>query len=144
MKLEQTKLEELTYLSLIGKFEYVCKANFNTMLCFSADSKEKGIKPLYITNVNEQVSNKILLARINSFEEKVFGQIVDEKELNYSKRIKHFVSKMDKYSLKNAMNNLASNLYSLEKEEILNKNEKESLVTYLFVSELSKKEENIH
>ena len=114
---EQKKLEELIYLSLIGKFFYMNQIGCNTYICFrcntyicftSQDDKANNKKPFYITSENV-LGDKVSLAKLNSFEKHIYGEELTKKmkdenlfsskeKLNYSKRIKFFI---DNVYLKN-------------------------------------------
>lgn len=145
MKLEQKKLEELLYLSLIGRFELKSKVDFRTYLCFTSVKacKEGELKPIYITETNAEVSDDILLKRVNSFENKIFKQEKNNnEELNYIKRIKNFVKNLDKKSTQKVLMNLKHNLGCLEKEEIIDS--ERAKISYCYVEQLAKDKENIH
>lgn len=99
------KLEELMYLSLIGKFDYIHTCDGKTYICFTCMdenvNKDAKIKPVYITSL-EIVGARTAKARINAFEKKIFSEnyveflnrTEAEEKTNpcYSRRIKDFVN----------------------------------------------------
>lgn len=107
---DSKKLEELIYLSLIGEFDYVHENNYGKNICFTAQNLtldrmlDRKNKPLFITSENI-VSDKIALARLNAFENKIFEKSylnnLPKNELNYSKRIKNYIRYVEKENKQN-------------------------------------------
>lgn len=158
MAVEQTKLEELMYLSLIGKFDYKHICDGTTYICYTSsneeENKDEKVKPVYITSTN-MASEKISLNRINAFEKKIFDEnyvnlLESEKlnsSLNYNKRIKDFINvsyvNEDSKSQKNTVKNFKNNFINLLREEIVDKEQFEAAVEYVS-KHFNKFKENIH
>lgn len=101
MELTNKKLEELIYLSLIGKFCYWEKQKDEMVVCFVASKifNDDIKKPIYITS-SKYTSDKIALKRLEAFEQKVFTKdkslantLKNDDTLSYSRRIKKILSK---------------------------------------------------
>lgn len=144
-KVEITKLEELMYISLIGKFEYVQICDKKKYLAFTSnisnEDLEAKVKPIYITDLSK-VSDKVLLSRIKNFEKKVFPSVycdyleknkmmIEDKEvICYSKRIKSFINKIySKLNLENKRKifyGYTKNLEFLRNETVIDDEQLES------------------
>ena len=142
---EQKKLEELIYLSLIGKFFYMNQVGCNTYICFtSQDDKANNKKPFYITNENV-IGDKVSLAKLNSFEKQIYGEELIKKlkdenltsskeKLNYSKRIKFFIDNVylkNENSKKFITDFFDMNILLLRGEQIIDDMQYESAIKYV-------------
>lgn len=130
------KLEELMYLSLVGKFAYIHTCDSQTCVCFTCtdDSVNKDLKarPIYITTlkVTNEATSK---ARINAFEKKIFNEsfveFLNRAEngekacLCYSRRIKDYVNNVYSHAVpsvqKTIVNNYKNNFINLKNEAVL-------------------------
>lgn len=103
---EQKKLEEIMYLSLIGKFENVILFGDNKHFCFTSQTNNKfAFKPTYVTN-EKIASDNVALLRLQAFEKKVYNKDYYEKLLktaknkpNFAKRIKMFLENVNQQNL---------------------------------------------
>ena len=103
---EQKKLEEIMYLSLIGKFENVILFGDNKHFCFTSQYNNKfSMKPTFVTN-EKIASDNVALLRLKAFEKKIFNPEYFEsivkatkEKPNYGKRIKLFLENLNKQDL---------------------------------------------
>jgi len=128
---DQKKLEELIYLSLIGKFDYKHKNEYNTFICFTSQNanpvSDVKSKPVYVTSENV-VGDKISLIRLKTFEDKVLDKsqaknFANQKELNYSKRIKeyaNYVKNLSEEKQNKIKLHFQTNIMLLHSEHIIN------------------------
>lgn len=128
---DQKKLEELIYLSLIGKFDYKHDNGYNTYICFTSQNanpvSDVKSKPVYITNENV-VGDKIAFKRLITFEDKVLDKtqakhFANQKELNYTKRIKEYakyVKNLSKEKQNKIKLHYQTNIMLLHSEHIIN------------------------
>ncbi|MBE5745693.1 MAG: hypothetical protein E7359_00170 [Clostridiales bacterium] len=156
MAIEKNKLEELMYISLIGKFDYKHIVNDLTYLCYTSNKEEtnknENIKPVYITST-KVVSDKIALNRINAFEKKIFDEQykayldANNEKLSFTKRIKDFINvyyiNEDAKSQKEIVKNYRKNMLNLVHEEVVNKEEFEAAIEYV-LQQFNKVQENVH
>lgn len=143
----QEKLEELMYVSLIGKFNYRYIRDGKTYICFvSANAKKDDVfAPIYATSLKSDVE-LVALKRIKAFENRTMpkkyvenvttNSMVDGKEkLSYSKRIKEFVN--DIYSVAtedeqvNMLKNYTGNMINLNKELIIDDEQLKAGLTFV-------------
>lgn len=155
---EQVKLEELMYMSLVGKFDYKHIADDITYLCYTScndeENKDDKVKPVYITST-KVVSDKIALNRVKAFEKKIFeadyvNYLEAEKlneNLSYSKRVKEYINNIyineDTKARKAIVKNYKNNLVKLLREEIIDKEQFEAAVEYV-TKHFNKFKENVH
>lgn len=144
------KLEELMYVSLIGKFDYKHICDTEVYMCFTTTNKEVNsdvkLKPVYITSV-KVVSDSISLKRVKAFENKIFSEEFNsflnrdensaEKHtvLCYSKRMTDFIKSVyvnaDLETQKEILNNYKTNLLNLRKEEIIDNDQLEAAMKFV-------------
>ena len=133
MRNEQKKLEELMYLSLIGKFVDIQVINQKKVACFSAATRnENNVAPIYLTG-NEVVGDNTLLKRISTFEKRIFDEeyvnkledlSTSEDKVCLIKRMKNFSNSLESEKDKRAViNNFKTNTNKLYKAEMISEEE---------------------
>ena len=141
--LEQKKLEELMYLSLIGDFAYKQVKDAKTYIAFKSEMNNRNIKikPIYITGINI-ASEKLQKARISSFEEKIFDKKTLKAienyscgEIDYLRRITIFLSnnydKLNSDERKELFENFDTNMWGLYNFNIIDSRERKACVKYI-------------
>ena len=149
--LEQKKLEELMYLSLISDFAYKQVKDSKTYIAFKSEMNNGNIniKPIYITGV-DVASEKLQKARITSFEQKIFNKntlkAIDDyslDEINYLRRITIFLSSnyqsLSTDEQKELFDNFDTNMWGLYSFNIIDSRERKACVKYM-KQEMNKKE----
>jgi len=154
---EFIKFEELMYLSLIGKFDYIHTCDYQTCICFTCTdetiNKDVKAKPIYITTL-KVVGERTARARITAFEKKIFGEnfamFLDRNEVDgkanfcYSRRIKDYINNFyfnaSPVVQKNIINSYKSNLINLNKEKIIDNVQFEAGVEFV-IHQLTKTNE---
>ena len=133
MKNEQKKLEELMYLSLIGKFVDIQLVNQQKIACFStANRNEKNVAPIYLTGT-DVASDNVLLRRISTFENKIFDKeyldglknlsTIDDK-VCLIKRMKTFTNTLKtEKDKRTVLSNFKTNTNKLYKAEMISEDE---------------------
>ena len=148
---DKEKLEELMYISLIGKFDFIHKTDFKSFIAFTSTNYKEDediIKPIYVTG-EDAVSNKIALLKVKSFENKAFkgnkflkalnqNKIMSgegQEKISFIKRIKDYINEV--YNTQNAKGqakiraNFESNIKNLEKNNVINDVHAEVAISYL-------------
>jgi len=144
MKTTNKKLKEFMYLSLLGEYTYMELKNSNFIICFTGARPLCScvIKPICLTSTNFS-SDKIIMQRINSFEDKVLSetsnlhksQLKGEKIFSLDNRIKFFV---EHYYRNNIIFDMyQSNLNSLYKGRVID--ETQYLGALKFISKMRDK-----
>ena len=128
---DQKKLEELIYLSLIGKFNYKYQNGYNTYICFTSQNASSystaKSNSVYITN-EDVVSDKMAFVRLKTFEDKIWDKdqlkyFANQKELNYTKRIKKFtnyITNLSEEKQNKIKLHYTTNIMMLHSEHIIN------------------------
>ena len=140
------KLEEMMYLSLIGKFDYKHICDTKTYVCFTCTdetvNKDAKLKPVYITGL-ENVSDRITKNRINAFEKKIFNEnyieylnrAEDKSCICFSRRIKDYINNFymhASFSIQKAIvTNYKENLNNLKNEHIIDEVQFEAAVEFI-------------
>lgn len=149
--LEQKKLEELMYLSLIGDFAYKQVRDSKTYIAFKSEMNNgnTNIKPIYMTSV-DIASEKLQKIRISSFEEKVLNEKTLKAienyscgEVNYLRRITIFLSNnygnLNSDEKKELFDNFNTNMWGLYNFGIIDSRERKACVKYM-KQEINEKE----
>ena len=139
----QKKLEEYMYLSLIGKFNEKKIVNGRTILSFIPRESGNDFIPMYITST-EMVKDTTSLNKIKAFESKIFAdtkllekikEIKPTKENNdsvcYVKRIKEYI-KNNNENKNYIIESYKNNLDKLNKESIVTLEEKGIASEFMF------------
>ena len=140
------KLEEMMYLSLIGKFDYKHVCDNKTYVCFTCTdenvNKDAKLKPVYITGL-EIVSDRTARARINAFEKKIFSENFveflnrpdDKANICFSRRIKDYVNNIYLHATpstqKAIVTGYTNNFNNLKNEQILDNAQFEAGVEFV-------------
>lgn len=146
---EQKKLEEIMYLSLIARFSYKQVKDSKTFIAFNAeynnenklDNQFANLKPIYLTS-DENTSERILMLRLNAFEDKVLNDKVIEAlneyvkdELNFSRRIVIYVhnefNKLSEKDKKTAIENYMMNMLALYNFSVIDKKSLKACTKYM-------------
>lgn len=151
MAVTNKKLEELIYLSLIGRYTLKQESDFQTILSF-VDDRQNKLRPIYQTKLDSQSTDNSVKKSIKSFEDKVFSQskyimlykFLDTKHdingVNFINRISSYLC--DIYTTfpskerKIIKGNYTSNIQKLCETEVIDK--KQSLVALELFEELTK------
>lgn len=142
------KLEELMYLSLVAKFDYIHTCDGKTYICFTCIdeniNKDVKLKPIYITSL-ENVSERVSKSRINAFEKKIFNdnfiEFLNRTEdgenckLCFSRRIKDYINnvytKGSAEVQKSIVSTYKNNFCNLKNEKILDENQFEAGIEFV-------------
>jgi len=141
--LEQKKLEELMYLSLIGDFAYKQVKDSKTYIAFKSEMNKgnTNIKPIYLTSVDVG-SERLQKARITSFEQKIFNEKTLKAienyscgEINYLRRITIFLSnnyqQFSTTEQKKLLDNFSTNMWGLYSFSVVNDRERKACIKYM-------------
>lgn len=149
--IEEAKLEELMYLSLIGKFDFKNVVDDITYFGYTSrdESSKQGVKPLYITSSKVQ-SESVGVRRISNFEKKILNEVtyimMPLNGQSYSRRIRNYikleVSNKDEKTQNMILKSYKNNMASLLKEGVIDKRQCEAAVEYV-TTQLNKVEEII-
>ena len=126
MRVSNKKLKELMYLSLIGEYTYMELRDPEVILCYQGATHicHNIVKPLCLTS-NKLISDRVTIARITKFEEKVFekssklhkSKLSEEKNFSLDKRIKYFIE--DYYKNDKIFDMYKDNLEALQKGRVI-------------------------
>ena len=134
---DHKKLEELMYISLLGKFSYRFVRDGKTYVGFTSSNLFKNLeaKPVYVTSLKTD-SDFVSLKRICAFEKKILPEdLVDEENLNYVARMKNFLDekyeKADNEQKAEILDNFKTNLLKLKEENVISLTEARISISYV-------------